>query len=372
MQDNTDRSLRVMCVITAMGCGGAERRMAWLANRLSRRGHRVSLRVLHGSESFFELDPDVDLRFFSEDFPRSISRVSRFFRRPVWLRRQIVSERSDFVLSFIDVANVVSLWAARPLKVPVVVAEHTHPPDHRLEWRYRILRRLLYRNASRVVMLTESSAEWARTWLDSRRLEVIPNSVSPPTMGSNGEVRELRPGGRKWIAAVGRLDDVKGFDKLLAAYAVIEKEHPDWGLVILGEGPLRTTLERDAQRRGIADRVLMPGVVKNPADFLRRCNLFVLSSRYEGFPTALCEAMACGLPVISFDCPVGPGEIIRDGVDGVLVPPGDVAALAESVQRLIEDPGLAEEMGHRATEVVDRFADDEVESMWVEVLSRAQ
>jgi len=330
------------------------------------------LHVLHGRENFFELDPEVDLRFFSEESPRSVSRLIRFFRRPAWLRRQIASERPDVVLSFIDVANVISLWATRPLRVPVVVAEHTHPPAHWLEWRYRILRRLLYRNASRVVMLTESSAKWARAWLEPGRVEVIPNSVSRPGMGTDGKYRELLPSGRKWIAAVGRLEEVKGFDKLLAAYSVIEREHPDWGLVILGEGPLRARLEHDAHRRGIEDRVLMPGVVKNPEDFLRLCDLFVLSSRYEGFPTALCEAMACGLPVISFDCPVGPREIIRDGIDGVLAPPGDVAALAQSVLRLIEDPGLAEKMGRRATEVVTRFSDDDVVSMWEEVLSRMQ
>lgn len=139
-------------------------------------------------------------------------------------------------------------------------------------------------------------------------------------------------------------------------------------MVILGEGPERAALERAIHERGLADRVMLPGVSKNPEEWLRACDLFVLSSRYEGFPNALGEAMACGLPVVSFDCPVGPGEIIIDGEDGLLVPAGDVSALAAALRRLIDNPDEAARMGDRAARVVERFGEEAVAARWEALL----
>ena len=140
------------------------------------------------------------------------------------------------------------------------------------------------------------------------------------------------------------------------------------GWSFLGEGPERAALEQAIRERGLAERVTLPGVSKTPEDWLRACDLFVLSSRYEGFPNALGEAMACGLPVVSFDCPVGPGEIITHGEDGLLVPAGDVSALAAAMRRLIENPDESVRMAGRAARVVERFGEEAVVARWEELL----
>jgi glycosyltransferase involved in cell wall biosynthesis len=121
---------------------------------------------------------------------------------------------------------------------------------------------------------------------------------------------------------------------------------------------------------GVATRVSFPGLQTNPAAWLRHASLFVLPSRFEGFPNALLEAMQCGLPAVAFNCPSGPSEIIRDGVDGFLVPPEDVSALTNAMVRLVRDKGLRDQVARRALEVVDRFPPEKIYSMWLNLCDK--
>ncbi len=268
------------------------------------------------------------------------------------------------MLSFVDNTNVLTLLATRRLAVPVIVSERIDPSLYDVGCAWRVLRDVMYRYAEAVVCQTNSTLDWfqKRTKIRGR---VIPNPVAvPPRPATSREQqRKDRSMGRVMVA-MGRLVPQKGFDILLDAFSLVAERHSDWSLKILGSGPLRDQLEKQAVTLSLAGRVHFTGEVEDPFPVFYASDLFVLSSRFEGFPNALCEAMACGLPVVSFDCPSGPADIIRHGVDGILVSPGDVGALAGVLDRLMSDFQERERLAKLAPEVVMRFSVEKVLSLW--------
>jgi len=169
---------------------------------------------------------------------------------------------------------------------------------------------------------------------------------------------------------MGRFYHQKGFDLLLRAFARLKDRYAQWTLTILGDGPLRDELQRLCEKLGVSERVFLPGRVKNPEHFLKQAELFVLPSRFEGFPNALCEAMACGLPVIASDCPSGPREIIRDGKDGVLVPNQDIRALTGAMGWLMSNEAERNRLAAAAVEVIERFGMEKIIKRWESVLCK--
>jgi glycosyltransferase involved in cell wall biosynthesis len=215
---------------------------------------------------------------------------------------------------------------------------------------------------------TGGIGEWARRVVSKEAVHVIPNPISEQFFGSdklNGTNVHYT------VVAMGRMEPQKGFDRLLTAFAKCAERHPEWTLRIVGEGAERAPLQGLAVKLGLESRIRLDAVTKAPENVLRDSDLFVLSSRYEGFPMVLLEAMACGLPVISFDCPTGPREMIRDGIDGVLVAPDDVEALAEAMDNLMGAQQVRQRLAARAVEVSERFSVARVMAMWSEVLTKA-
>ncbi len=194
------------------------------------------------------------------------------------------------------------------------------------------------------------------------RGRVIHNPVVRPAMHATRTAKP--PDAAHTLVAMGRLVEEKGFALLVRAFAQLAAKHASWSLEIWGIGPLRAALERLARGFGVERRVMLPGFTRRPSEVLSRADLFVLSSLTEGFPNALCEAMACGLPVVSFDCSSGVRQIIRPGIDGVIVPRADVASLAASLDRLMSSEAERASLGSRAVEVADRFAIETTMAQW--------
>ena len=218
---------------------------------------------------------------------------------------------------------------------------------------------MLYPFADTVVVQTDSVAAWARRFLPDRKVQVIPNFVPALPPATSTDQRNSNE-----LLAVGRLSRVKGFDLLLRAFEVSGLNGTGVRLTILGEGPERASLESLAGELGIAEAVSLPGIVQDPERWMAQCALFVLPSRYEGFPNALLEAMAMGCAVVAADCPSGPRELVLDGENGLLVPPENVEALAAALKALMGDAGLRQRLGERAVFVRQRFAREAIIGRW--------
>jgi glycosyltransferase involved in cell wall biosynthesis len=356
----------VLLVVSSLSAGGAERVISELANAWADRDWRIGVLTISGRGSdHYRLHPDVarialDLLWDSRSLGQSIAANVRRSRA---IRQAVRGFGPDVVLSFIDQTNVRVLAALLGSRIPVVVSERSIPGRHRIGRVWELARRLLYPLADRVVVQTESVAAWARGFLPARKVEVIPNFVRAlPAVAGFGQ-RDPDA-----VLAVGRLGVEKGFDLLLNGFAASGLMAQGARLTILGEGPERARLEGLARELGIAEAVALPGIVPNPECWMARCALFVLPSRYEGFPNALIEAMAVGSAVVAADCPSGPRELVRDGENGLLVAPEDTDALAGALVRLMNDAALRRRLGDRAAEVRQRYAREAILDRWQGVM----
>ena len=361
----------ITLIVNQLYDGGAARVAVHLANAWAERDRQVLILTtdLGQDAPFYPLHPRVahramDLRAVSRN---PLEAVGRNVSRLLQVRRAIRSSRPDLLVSFLDRNNILCLLATRGLRnLPTIISERTDPHGRSIGSAWELLRRLSYPWAD--CLVTQSAHAMAYFSASVRdRGRVIPNPVYRPPAATPGNGRPARPR----ILALGRLHRVKGHDLLVDAFALVAHLFPDWELRIHGDGPERDSLQARIQAHGLADRITLGPNIADVGSSLRDAELFVLPSRVEGFPNALAEAMAWGLPVISFDCASGPAELIRHEWDGLLVPPLDVPALAGAMSRLMADPGERARLAGRAAEVLTRFSAGSIMDLWESAIQSA-
>jgi glycosyltransferase involved in cell wall biosynthesis len=322
--------------------GGAQRVVVNLVNALpDLTEHPVHVVLAHRVGEFVdELRPEVEtIDLGTKRASRSVFALASYMRR----------ERPQAMISTLNYANVIflisGLLAGKPCPLIVREANVVRRPTGSLGTRLRghvtqSLMRFLYPRADKVVAICQDVQQ---SMLDAGlkiedKLTLIGNPVNlDPEDESEPLTLDWLPNPTPpLICAMGRLSEQKGFDTLLSAFAKLRdaKLH----LVILGEGPLRESLTQQAQELGIQDRVHLPGFIQQPWRVLKQAELFVLSSRWEGFVNVMLEALAAGVPVVSTDCPGAPRDILENGAHGHLVPSDDPGALAEGINQALEQP----------------------------------
>jgi glycosyltransferase involved in cell wall biosynthesis len=345
--------MRLIFVIYSLQAGGAERVLSIMANHWSAKSHTITLLTFEDDSkpAFYEIDSRIQqvslgVAGASQNwFAGILNNLRRIYK----LRRAIRTAHADTVISFMTETNVITLLASVGLGIPVVVTEHTDPWTGPVADTWEKLRLRLYPWANRVVVLNERAREFFKAF-PRIHVVIMPNPVVIETNKKSEEII-LEVTGMNLIMAMGRLSKEKRFDLLIRAYSQVAEKYPDWGLMILGEGPERRGLEALRDELGLDNKVLLPGTVRHPHAMLKKGEIFVSSSDVEGFPMALCEAMACGLPVISTEYHSGVRDIIEDGQNGILVPAGDPAALVAAMMRLIKDPNERELLAENGVEI---------------------
>ncbi len=363
--------MRILFYIHSLSTGGAERVTSTLANYWAEKGWSVTVVTVAGRErDFYMLDERIERIALSLDIDSANSwqAVINNVRRVRALRHVLRNVQPDVAVAMMATANATLAIAGWGLPLKTVGSERIYPPAISLGKAWETIRSWSYPRLNGLVVQTQQSAEWLKKNASARRIEVIPNPlryplpVQEPRVAPKDFLKES--GCVRMLLSVGRLDFQKGFDRLLNAFASISEANPDWALVILGEGPLRKSLEAQARALGIEHRVRLPGAVGNVAEWYEAADIYVLTSRFEGFPNTLVEALAYGLPAVAVDCQTGPREILRHGVDGLLVPQDDHRALVDALDHLMADSALRARFAQRAVETRERFSVEKIAAQW--------
>lgn len=350
--------------------GGAERIMIKLAKAFSEEGHRVDF-VVCKAEGAFQGDIPNGVRLVELGVQRTLASLPSLVR---YLRK----ERPVAMLSALNHANVVAIWAKKLAKIPLrlIVSERTNPAQFAAtakSFKKKITPFLIqkfYPWADHILGNSQGvvDALLEITKLPQHRVKVVYNPVV--TKDLLAEMKEpvdhewLTSGGQPpVILGVGSLTPQKDFSTLLRAFAKVRGKR-EARLMILGEGEEREKLEMLIQELGIEGDVALPGFAKNPYAYMAQANIFVLSSIREGFPNVLAEAMACGTPVVSTDCPSGPREILEGGKYGPLVPLRDAEQLGEEILKVLEKKRDRETLQKQ----VQQFAIDQVLDQYLQLL----
>jgi glycosyltransferase involved in cell wall biosynthesis len=331
---------KILLISHGLNGGGMERSLVTLANYFSMH-HSVTILNIYKTDIFFELDNKIDIIW--PDFER-YNRVLHIIRILPFLRRNLKKIKPDVVLSFGETFNSYVVLASAFLKTRLVLTNRMWP-ELKLGFPADLLNKYFYRFAYGVIAQTQIAKETIKKKAYNRNITVIPNSVVP--------IDVLLKEKKQQIVSVGRLSKAKGHTYLLKAFAKLQAK--EWSLHFVGDGPLRQSLEGEAATLGIVERVYFHGHLKNFSVLLAESEIFILPSLFEGFPNALIEAMSVPMACISSDCIAGPRDIIQNGVNGILVKPGNSTELAAAIEQLISDKAYRDSLAQEAKKVRDTY-----------------
>ena len=376
--------MKIFYIYTALLTkGGADRVLTEKANWLAEHGYEVGIvtDTQMGRPPVFPLSSKVKLINLDIDFAKEYGH-SLFIR--TYLYYQLMKEYKNKMKAVLDTEkpDIVITTMGRDLdfltdiyKEGIIIGE-AHTTKHFLRnfhlmeqrgfphkqiagyWRKKMNKNVQKLKA--VVLLTKEDAE---SWKGATQTYVIPNSLPfEPEKSSSLQ--------NKQAIAVGRYNHAKGYEYLIEAWKIVNNNHPDWVIDIYGSGELKEQVIKQIEQAGLQKTMLMHEPTDDIMDKYLESSICVVSSRYEGFSMVILEAMACGLPVVSFDCPHGPRNIINNGEDGILVEHLNTQALADKVCYLIEHPEQRKALGEKAKRNIKRFSRDHVMKLWTELFNQ--
>lgn len=373
--------MKIYYIYTALVTkGGADRVIAEKANWLAEHGHEIAIitDTQMGREPVFPLSPKVRLIDLAVDFSQEyghgfLVRIWMYYKLMRQYRKMVtdvlMKDRPDIVISTLgrDISFITKIKDGSKKIGEAHTTKHFIRNFHLLEQRNVIFKYLtkffrwhMDRQVNRLDALVVLTSQDEHDWGDKIPVYVIPNSFpfypDKPSLCEN-----------KQAIIVGRYNSAKGYNYLIDAWKIVYQKHPDWIINIFGSGEYEDRVRKQIQDNGLQDVVIMNNPIDHIMEEYLKSSIYVMSSVFEGFAMVLLEAMSCGLPCVSFDCPYGPRNVITDGEDGILVEYLNSQALADNICKLIENEELRKRMGSNGRRNVLRFSRETIMPQWVEL-----
>ena len=356
----TERKKRILILIPRMGGGGAERVVSILANNLC---HKYCIRIatLVSRGEFYKLDPAVEVVSAKYDikqssvFARRFSLAKNLISSFLFIRKSIKEFKPDIFFPLMKEMDLISFFAIKGLKGVKRINSERNDPSQRTVF-YKKALKTVYKNSDMLVCQTQFIADF---YSSTKNKVIIPNPVDVKQYP-----KSVPEGTNKKIVSVGRLTGQKNFLMLEKAFAKIAKQYPDVTVTIYGEGPQRQMLEQAIEQDGLKDRFILYGASKDVLNEIKDASIFAFSTNFEGFPNALIEAIALGIPVVTTDFASGVAREVVNEKAGIVVPVGDVEAFTNGLKDLLDHPEKRNYIRNHSHEVIEPFAIDKVIAKW--------
>lgn len=337
--------------------GGIERASSTIANYFASKGHQVLYLAIFNHPQFFKLHPKV---VYSEPTDGTNVTSLNIYKTITRIRQTVKNNNFDAIVAYNKLYAALTLIATVGLRQKVFISERSSP-FYKWSRNTELINRLalFLHPPTGIIAQTIVAAEHQKEYYGDVPICVIPNALRNVELYPEVERQKI-------ILAVGRIDDyLKGFDRLVEAFAICKN---DWKLVFAGGDENGSALKLLAEKNGLLDRIQFLGKIKNIDAIYAQASIFVIPSRSEGFPNALCEAMAAGIACISFDFIAGPREIITDGVDGIIVPDGNTTLLAEAIDNLVDNEIIRRRLGENATAIRCKLKEETVGNQFLDFI----
>lgn len=360
----------ILFVSRGMGIGGAQKALVFVANTCAEAGYDVTIVSLSDTKPNLNIDSRIKVKFigYNSDIVNRLPVYKKMYSKLnllLKLRKCVNNARPNLVVTFMaDIVRIVTL-SMKGMDVPIIGSERANPLGYSKKQLSKYGKS--YGRCTKLVFQTKKAASAFDKDILSKSV-IIPNPSIPrlnPIEAHKGQRKKI-------IAAAGRLHSQKRFDVLISAFNKVVEQHPDYQLHIYGEGEQRGVLQNKITELNIDDKVFLKGEHRDVFSQVNDSSMFVLSSDYEGIPNVLIEALSIGIPCISTDCdPGGPRQLLDEGHRGLLVPIGDINALADAICTYINDSELARTLGEKGKEVNSELAPEVIGEKWLKVIKSA-
>lgn len=357
---------KIAFVIPGLESGGAERVVSTLANELHNK-YEISIITLWDVEPFYHLNKSV--KHIKCTKRALISKnIFQAIKNNLYLLRKLnfIIKKNDFnlIIGFTSTANILTSIISKKNKIPCIISERSNPNIYTLNQLWRVLRNHSYKNVDYLVVQTKTNQSIFKKHTPINKVKVIPNPLSNELIKKKEKLSK-----KNIILNVGRLDKNKSQDLLIKAFSNVNNKN--WQLVIVGDGIEKDNYINLVEKLGIKDQVLFTGNITNVFDYYNTSKIFAFTSKSEGFPNALVEAMYFNLPCISTDCPSGPSEVINDGQNGYLIPVNDQNSLELKLTVLMNSEKLRIQIGKNAHHTALSYEPKNIISQWETLINKA-